>query len=983
MLIRNITSSRDLENKKRLQAEMLQAQIDNEKILDERVRDYKNPNKPPAVPPQYKSNSEVLADSLEQQKQAIENLRSLGLGFDVAAQTSIELKNLPDGIANLVKLNKNFPFIKTDILKRYNVKLLDPKVLIEYFKEYFDNIDNIIGISIPSTSSTNYFDKGVSTSLIATNDDYKRLNAALEIVFDRTNINRNQIDELKSANDRMASISPTDAQLQSINTLDAITRNNLKKEMEKLMKRYPSGKSINEITDNLIRAVGEEGVPTSALANANEGGIDISQNMPESVYKTLSIFRGLLKNIPVLMKQLSDFTEKLKEQENELKQKESEFYEKYDTGEESKGQELTEIKIPKEIVEQQERASKDIVKHRQNIELLNKVKAEKLKEKITPFTPKKSVEQADIDKELDLFVKREEEEFKKQYDIQSQKLMNLLTTQQNSLDGLRKIDEGKLTDNQLDEMRRLFASIRRNADELNGLEKKMQDDFKNKIMEKVEAKRNELLSADVSSSVNKEDLKKKIKLLRTELRDKENMRNEGAFQDENSTVRKTLEKQIQILKNNIDSLVDEVKPYQEKKKSVKEVKKNLTKAEKKLKEAEEVLLEKQREANEEVERLTREAMIEARNKSREEKKKYLDKKIAGLKHYNLNQRLVNEEDIYGMDYILQVPTTDFKRPNKNKDNVIFEGYIDENGVFQKFTPPITKDGYEYNEPYPYDRFLLRASVSSKNKNGEVTGSNIESNYRYPDGKIRDMIKEYEIEPLKIRIDTDEDYDPRKEKYRRRVTDGFGLTNNIIKHFNKDNKDMEKLSKSLKKHLKVEEKVDAPKKKGGSANFSARRIKIGKGLSPMEKEPIHKEFGKYIINMRQLKSGYLNLKHPSGSQIPSIPTVEVSKNYREFVLDVLENSKVNQRHYDILTNPEKAHFTNITKKAKLFDVLDFKAEENEEEKKDLERLELLFGEYNAGNDNPKMIKECKALIKKYIANGRIEQSRGLNMLMELD
>ena len=131
MLIRNITSSRDLENKKRLQAEMLQAQIDNEKILDERVRDYKNPNKPPAVPPQYKSNSEVLADSLEQQKEAIENLRSLGLGFDVAAQTSIELKNLPDGIANLVKLNKNFPFIKTDILKRYNVKLLDPQVLVE------------------------------------------------------------------------------------------------------------------------------------------------------------------------------------------------------------------------------------------------------------------------------------------------------------------------------------------------------------------------------------------------------------------------------------------------------------------------------------------------------------------------------------------------------------------------------------------------------------------------------------------------------------------------------------------------------------------------------------------------------------------------------------------------------------------------------------------------------------------------------------
>lgn len=924
MLIRNITSSRDLENKKRLQAEMLQAQIDNEKILDERVRDYKNPNKPPAVPPQYKSNSEVLADSLEQQKEAIENLRSLGLGFDVAAQTSIELKNLPDGIANLVKLNKNFPFIKTDILKRYNVKLLDPKVLIEYFKEYFDNIDNIIGISIPSTSSTNYFDKGVSTSLIATNDDYKRLNAALEIVFDRTNINRNQIDELKSANDRMASISPTDAELQSINTFDAITRNKLKKEMEKLMLRYPSGKSINEITDNLTNQIKEDGIDTFALANAKAGGINVKQQTPESVINNLSILRRLLKNIPVLMKPLSDFTEKLKGQEDELKQKESDFYEKYEKGE-SKGEELTEIKIPKEIVEQQEEAFKKIEEAKKDYIDMKLEELQLLGEDL-------------IDKG---------EEFKEKTNLRNELLKKFNT----------KTETEKLK-TELENLQNELIEIKSRMDEIKEITEKGVIKLKPKeeILDNIDKLNNTLEELTRSKNRDIQSLKKmenvKVKEKQKEVIDKK-------------------EKQIYEIKKKMDIFDKELVVQREIKKSEKAIKNT----------------------EEEINR-------EARNRKKKEIIEYLDDRVAGLKYRNLRDRIEMSPTVRGefanfnpyKDYIQNVPTIDYQPPRKDKSNVIYEFIRDENDNLVELENPILKDGSKLNvDDFPFDKYYF-TEVGSKYtgydaKNKTVKKINTSgAYYRYTEDKkddLRQIIIQNEIPLLYQRIDDDENYDPREEKYRRRISDGFGLTNNIIKHFNKDNKDMEKLSKSLKKHLKVEEKVDAPKKKGGSANFSARRIKIGKGLSPMEKEPIHKEFGKYIINMRQLKSGYLNLKHPSGSQIPSIPTVEVSKNYREFVLDVLENSKVNQRHYDILTNPEKAHFTNITKKAKLFDVLDFKAEENEEEKKDLERLELLFGEYNAGNDNPKMIKECKALIKKYIANGRIEQSRGLNMLMELD
>ena len=64
-------------------------------------------------------------------------------------------------------------------------------------------------------------------------------------------------------------------------------------------------------------------------------------------------------------------------------------------------------------------------------------------------------------------------------------------------------------------------------------------------------------------------------------------------------------------------------------------------------------------------------------------------------------------------------------------------------------------------------------------------------------------------------------------------------------------------------------------------------------------------------------------------------------------------------------------------------LKFKTPVEDKEEEDIKRLQLLFGELNAGNDNPNMIKECKVLIKKYISNGRINKNKGLEMLMELE
>ena len=133
MLIRNVKSFADLERKKNLQAQLLQVQVDNESMLESRVKDYQNPNKPPPLPPQYKTSAELAQDTNFQQKEVIDNLLSInGVDNIMALGVSQELSQLPNGVGNFLIFNKNFPVIKKrieDVSKRnYNVSTLMNKI---------------------------------------------------------------------------------------------------------------------------------------------------------------------------------------------------------------------------------------------------------------------------------------------------------------------------------------------------------------------------------------------------------------------------------------------------------------------------------------------------------------------------------------------------------------------------------------------------------------------------------------------------------------------------------------------------------------------------------------------------------------------------------------------------------------------------------------------------------------------------------------
>jgi hypothetical protein len=159
-------------------------------------------------------------------------------------------------------------------------------------------------------------------------------------------------------------------------------------------------------------------------------------------------------------------------------------------------------------------------------------------------------------------------------------------------------------------------------------------------------------------------------------------------------------------------------------------------------------------------------------------------------------------------------------------------------------------------------------------------------------------------------------------------------------------------------------------------------KIGKGIAPPD-EPKYIEFGKYVVDGEKLKNKDLFVvKYKSGGNIPSVKPVAVSDIFKEFMGDLLDSEKVNPRIYNQIPVEERMLFEKVAIGAGIFHKLGLKRTTDDKDKKDLERFNLLKGEYLAGNNSLKVIRELRAYVIKFMNDGRIRKNEALNLLMEL-
>ena len=842
MLIRNVKSYADLQKKKDFQANLLKVAIDNEAMLESRVKDYQNPNKPPPVPPQYKTNSEIAADTDIQQKEVINNLLSIsGVENFLALSVSQNLAQLPNGVGNFLLFNKNFPVIKKR-LEDVSKSSYDVPTFMEKIEQVFEQIDlgilyNLTGGPTASSSFNQGIGAGMNipsgedvANLIASGQsasDYGDLLLEMYEIRDMPNstlLNDSNFSATIDMVEKLCNASPNPYLLADIDLLEQFERQKIQKEIDRLLDNafVPSTAVIQNIIGALIPADF-----AAAIAQAQNQQQIV---LPDAFLRAFSKLQKAIKGIKSPPKTLKDL-EILKDKLLRL----------------LGGQ----VAIQQQLRGQLGQAQQQVMQQQQ----------------------------------------------------QAQAAQLLLQQQQAAAAAAQAAAAAAIRTNMVVSQKQTMRALSGNDLQIR---ERLISQNQHPILPNTQGPALGYYNyLPYAPSLNLGDFRPNLADILAQTPAGDMLRRE---------------------------IIVEVRAFRSKGKA--------------------------------------------------------QGGIATSSIFNGNGvQLANPDGgVFTSKAELEAWLAANGRPSLDK--YLWKNYINDKNV------------------------LYLGCQETLNRSGALASSIL----RYSPQEMRNIVRQ-ETDALDRLLDTDPNYDPAAIDAQRLVSSqGFGVKRgkgytihdfgNDIKGFfgGKVKKDSEmkggmicpmNYSPTRAKDGKVYNNKCAASAGGGEdpnfkgnpyavdgMGFMSRKIKIGKGIA-IEEQPRYKTFGKYIIHMPFLENeNVLNLKFPSMGSIPTLKPVNIDDNFKDFIIDILDSGKVNQKHYDKLTYSEKAHFNKIVKGAGLSNALKFKADDNIDDKKDLKRIDILVGEIIAGNDNDKVKKEAITLIKQCVSNGSMPKYKGMDLLLQI-
>ncbi len=176
------------------------------------------------------------------------------------------------------------------------------------------------------------------------------------------------------------------------------------------------------------------------------------------------------------------------------------------------------------------------------------------------------------------------------------------------------------------------------------------------------------------------------------------------------------------------------------------------------------------------------------------------------------------------------------------------------------------------------------------------------------------------------------------------------------------------------------------KKSGTG-IAPRKVKLPKtkvqGGIIQEKKAPYRQLGKYVIHYKQLMDNdMLNVKYKSLGRIPQFKPIPISDNFKEYICDVLDSGKHNDKQYKHIPVEERKVWEKIVSGAGLGDVLKIKKTISDGDKDDMERFEMLKGQYISGNNSPSVIRELRRFVVRFLSEGKLKRNQALDLLLEL-
>jgi hypothetical protein len=934
MSFANIRSNADLASRRSEAARLLQVAIDNEVWMEGKMKKFQDPRKIEEVPPQYKTYSELVADNIQQEQLVIKNLAELKIPYDMASQIAQYLSSQVEG--GLVKFNASFPTIKADIMKKYNVKLLDQEFIKNYLNRFFNHLESSYGFSIDRGTGRgeNIFSSvAEAKAIIPTTDAVGGGTGVLQTLAGLVQtairvIGQGAGSELPLLIVKVSRAMPTQEELNLINQLNQITKKSVLKMLSSAFNntKCPTSADIVKMNTQLLKGTGQ--------AQLVVGRDEISQVARDTYQATLG---AMLNQIEIQFRGCSDQSLAVMTGVREAIQKGEAVVEMARLGELAGGE-------VSRVMETQQMAREllgDVINQAVGFK-------EQEEENVRMIVEEQALADDIMDKEVQVFRKLMPKYVREITKAYPEEVDFATTTQgfQGLSNDLYNVDArgGYLYSADLRDMvvklNQLFNRTGRSMDDFNqivyniGIQQRELDDFADMFREE-EHLRNYQRGEDdpigrdmwADRGVGGEPPHRSDYAGGGGSAYDVVMRNEPELPD---YVREGLDRDRTLLmpQEIFDIQYPQYRDLPQR--AMVEFSRSFGGIVEEGLMGRTIYLPYQMTPD-----LARRMMgfVEQEREAQEAERAYVAPSQEQIEQDEIRQRQADEQARQSL--------------SKMREQEQMAGYRQLlQSRLAKFSGRGAKGGM--------DKEILGELFAKVNVRRDAMGLGTAKIKR--DATLEEM-KNKIIEGI-IEIHTSGGDTILNAETGNRPT--FGMSS--------DQRGKVEFGVGMKR---------IPVRKG-----VVPKRKIGGGIE-VQTKPTYAQFGKYAIHLPQLHNkNTLNIKYKSLGAIPTLKPITISDDFKDFIMETLEKKSVNERALMKLPPHEISYFERAVAGAGLLETFKMKRSNTDDEKKDLDRFNILRGELIAGNNSDKLVKELRSLIVKFLNTGRIHKAEGMNLLQEL-
>jgi len=155
---------------------------------------------------------------------------------------------------------------------------------------------------------------------------------------------------------------------------------------------------------------------------------------------------------------------------------------------------------------------------------------------------------------------------------------------------------------------------------------------------------------------------------------------------------------------------------------------------------------------------------------------------------------------------------------------------------------------------------------------------------------------------------------------------------------------------------------------------------GRGIAPRDK---YVPLGKYLVNIHKLEHNNIVSFKSTNHKSTNIQSKRVSQQVANILKNIVDGDLDNIQ-MDNLTEDDISYLFQLIKKCELQNFLDGKAENKIKTKteEEIHRFHVLQGEIVAGNDNPQLIREFKAILLTMMNEGKLSKKEAGDVLIQM-